>query len=82
MSTHEPSRYDVIADMLRADDFFEEGFPKQLFRTLLWEEAENETNDWDRKVAWQDMAVFWRDADFLQLRCWLQSQPDRRTGAT
>lgn len=82
MSTLEPSRSEIIADMLRAGDFFQDTFPKDRFRALLWEEAESESEDWKRKVSWQDMALFWTDADFLELHRWLEAQPDQTIGST
>jgi hypothetical protein len=43
--------------MMAAGNFFEEGFPKELFHKLLWLEAEEETENWERKVHFQNMSL-------------------------
>jgi hypothetical protein len=61
-------RQHELSLMMSAGNFFEDGFPKTHFRNLLWQEANAESDSWERKAHLQDMAVLWTDEQLIGWR--------------
>ena len=63
-----------ISAMLMAGNFFENDFPREVFRKLILEEAEDETTEPEKSSAYREMATSWSDAKFVTWRDWLDRQ--------
>jgi len=67
-------RKEQISAMLTAGNFFETDFPREAFRKLILEEAEDETTEPAKCSAYREMATSWSDAKFVSWRAWLDRQ--------
>jgi hypothetical protein len=67
-------RKERISAMLMAGNFFEDDFPREVFRKLILDEAEDESTEPDKASAYREMATFWSDAKFVAWRAWLDRQ--------
>lgn len=67
-------RKEQISAMMMAGNFFEEDFPREVFRKLILDEAESESTDPEKASAYREMATFWSDAKFVAWRAWLDRQ--------
>lgn len=67
-------RKQQISTMLMAGNFFEDEFPRDVFRKLILEEAEDDKTDPAQSSAYREMATSWSNADFIAWRAWLDSQ--------
>jgi hypothetical protein len=67
-------RKQQISMMLTAGNFFEVDFPREVFRKLILEEAEDETVPPEKRSAYREMGTWWSDADFVAWRAWLDRQ--------
>ena len=67
-------RKEQISAMMMAGNFFEDDFPREVFRKLILDEAEDESTDRDKASAYREMATFWSDAKFVAWRAWLDRE--------
>lgn len=67
-------RKEQISAMMMAGNFFEDDFPREVFRKLILDEAEDESTDPETASAYREMATFWSDAKFVAWRAWLDRQ--------
>ncbi|MEY2563575.1 MAG: hypothetical protein QOH88_1768 [Verrucomicrobiota bacterium] len=67
-------RKEQISAMLMAGNFFEDDFPREVFRKLILEEAEDETTAPEKSCAYREMATSWSDSKFVAWRAWLDRQ--------
>lgn len=67
-------RQEQVSAMLMAGNFFEHDFPREAFRKLILEEAEDEATKPEKSSAYREMATSWSDAKFVAWRDWLDCQ--------